>query len=57
MIIAKRFDEIEAGLAHPAGEFDQARYTALLKERASIEPAVQAYRAYKKVARRDRSQR
>ena len=46
--IAKRFDEIEAELAHPAGEFDQARYTALLKERSSIEETVETYRRYKK---------
>ena len=46
--IAKRFDEIEAELAHPAGEFDQARYTALVKERASMEETVAAYREYKK---------
>ena len=47
--IAKRFDEIEAGLAHPAGEFDQARYTALVKERASIEETVDVYRRYRRV--------
>ena len=46
--IAKRFDEIEAELAHPAGEFDQARYTALLKERSSIEETVETYRRYRK---------
>lgn len=46
--IAKRFDEIEAELAHPSGEFDQARYTALVKERASLEETVSAYRAYRK---------
>ena len=46
--IAKRFDEIEAELAHPAGEFDQARYTALLKERSSIEETVETFRRYKK---------
>ncbi|PZR56054.1 MAG: peptide chain release factor 1 [Candidatus Meridianibacter frigidus] len=44
----KRFDEIEAELAHPAGEFDQARYTALLKERFALEEIVGAYRALKK---------
>jgi peptide chain release factor 1 len=47
-VIAKRFDEIEAELAHPAGGFDQARYTALVKERASIEETVAVYREYKK---------
>jgi len=46
--IAKRFDEIEASLAHPPGEFDQARYTSLVKERASIEETVGVYREYKK---------
>ncbi len=45
--IANRFDEIDADLAHPAGGFDQARYTALLKERAAIEETVAAYRRYK----------
>ena len=47
--IAKRFDEIEAGLANPSGEFDQARYTALLKERSSIEETVSVFREYKRV--------
>ena len=46
--IAKRFDEIELELAHPSGEFDQARYTALMKERASLEETTSAYREYKK---------
>ena len=46
--IARRFDEIEGELAHPSGEFDQTRYTALVKERSSIEETVQAYRALKK---------
>jgi peptide chain release factor 1 len=46
--IGKRFDEIEAELAHPTGEFDQARYTALVKERAAIEETVSVYRQYKK---------
>jgi peptide chain release factor 1 len=46
--IAKRFDEIEAELAHPAGGFDQARYTALVKERAAIEETVSVYRKLKK---------
>ena len=46
--IGKRFDEIEAELAHPSGEFDQARYTALVKDRAAIEETVNVYREYKK---------
>jgi peptide chain release factor 1 len=46
--MAKRFDEIEAELAHPAGQFDQARYTALVKERAALEETSNVYREYKK---------
>ena len=46
--IAKRFDEIEAELAHPSGEFDQAKYTALVKERASIEETVEVYKQFRK---------
>jgi peptide chain release factor 1 len=42
--MARRFDEIEAELANPAGGFDQTRYTALVKERAQLEPPVQAHR-------------
>ena len=45
----RRFDEIEAELANPAGEFDQSRYTALVKERASLEETVATYREYSKV--------
>jgi peptide chain release factor 1 len=47
--MAKRFDEIEAQLAHPPGEFDQAKYTAFVKERAGLEETVATYRQYKKV--------
>ena len=47
--VAKRFDEIEAELAHPSGEFDQARFTALVKERSSLEETVQTYREYRKL--------
>jgi peptide chain release factor 1 len=42
--MARRFDEIEAELANPAGGFDQARFTALIRERAQLEPPVQAHR-------------
>jgi len=42
--MVRRFDEIEAQLAHPTGGFDQARYTALVKERAQLEAPVQTYR-------------
>src|SRR6476646_3417550 len=45
--IARRFDEIEAELANPAGGFDQARYTALVKERASLEETVVAYKEFR----------
>jgi peptide chain release factor 1 len=45
--LSKKFDEIEAGLAHPSGEFDQERFTALVKERASIEETVSTFRAFK----------
>jgi len=46
---ARRFDEIETNLANPAGGFDQARYTALVKERAQLEETVRAYREYRKI--------
>jgi peptide chain release factor 1 len=47
--LSKRFDEIEAELANPGETFDQARFTALVKERAANEEMVNAYRAYKKL--------
>lgn len=47
--IAKRFDEIEGELAHPGESFDQARFTALVKERAALEATVEAYRNYLKI--------
>ncbi|MBC5810917.1 MAG: peptide chain release factor 1 [Candidatus Eremiobacteraeota bacterium] len=50
-MLSKRFDEIEAELAAVGGAFDQARFTALVKERASIEPTVAAYRALRALAR------
>jgi peptide chain release factor 1 len=43
--LSKRFDEIDAALADSGGGFDQARFTALMKERAAVEPTVAAYRA------------
>ena len=46
--MARRFDEIEAELAHPAGEFDQTKYTALVKERAQLEAPVETYRRLSK---------
>jgi peptide chain release factor 1 len=46
--MARRFDEIEAELANPAGAFDQARYTSLLKERAQLEAPVQTFRRLRK---------
>lgn len=42
--IVRRFDEIEAELANPAGGFDQERFTALVKERAALEETVRVYR-------------
>lgn len=42
--MARRFDEIDAQLANPAGAFDQSRYTALVKERAQLEAPVEAHR-------------
>jgi peptide chain release factor 1 len=47
--MGRRFDEIEAGLANPAGDFDQARYTSLVKERSQLEGPVQAFRALVKL--------
>jgi peptide chain release factor 1 len=44
--LSKKFDEIEAALAHPSGDFDQDRFTALVKERASIEETVTTFREY-----------
>ncbi len=47
--LSRRFDEIEADLANPGDTFDQARFTALARERAANEATVAAYRAYKKL--------
>jgi peptide chain release factor 1 len=49
--LSQRFDEIEAALANPGGTFDQARFTALMKERAQIEDTVRAYRDVRRVQR------
>ncbi|MBC5828595.1 MAG: peptide chain release factor 1 [Candidatus Eremiobacteraeota bacterium] len=46
--VSQRLDEIEAALAHPSGDFDQSRYTALVKERSAIEETVFAYREYRR---------
>ena len=40
---ARRFDEIERELGNPSGSFDQARFTALSKERATLEATVAAF--------------
>jgi peptide chain release factor 1 len=45
--LSKKFDEIEAGLANPSGDFHQERFTALVKERAAIEETVQTFRQFK----------
>ncbi len=49
--MGRRFDEIEAALANPEGGFDQARYTAMVKERSQLEPPVGAFRALEKLQR------
>jgi peptide chain release factor 1 len=49
--LSQRSDEIEAALADTSGGFDQTRFTALMKERASIEPTVTAYRRYRALER------
>ncbi len=47
--LSHRFDEIEAALANPGDTFDQARFTALMRERASNEATVAAFRAYRRL--------
>jgi peptide chain release factor 1 len=47
--LSKKFDELEASLANTGGAFDQARFTAIVKERAAIEETVTVFRAYKRV--------
>jgi peptide chain release factor 1 len=49
--LSQRFDEIEAALANPGESFDQSRFTALMKERSSIEETVHAYRAVRNLLR------
>jgi peptide chain release factor 1 len=49
-IMARRFDEIEAELANPAGSFDQTRYTALVKERSLLDAPVATFRALRKTS-------
>ncbi len=49
--LSKRFDEIDAALADTSGGFDQSRFTALMRERAAIEPTVAVYRRYRDVVR------
>jgi len=44
----RRFDEIEAELAHPTGAFDQARFTALVRERSQLEAPVETFRRLRK---------
>ena len=46
--MVRRFNEIEASLANTGGAFDQARFTALVKERASLEETVRAYSEYRR---------
>ncbi len=49
--LSKRFDEIDAALANMGDAFDQARFTALVRERATIQELVEAYRDYRRVLR------
>uniref|UniRef100_E6PC46 Peptide chain release factor 1 (RF-1) n=1 Tax=mine drainage metagenome TaxID=410659 RepID=E6PC46_9ZZZZ len=46
---ARRFDEIERELGNPSGAFDQARFAALSKERATLEPTVAAFRQRERI--------
>jgi len=47
--LSKRYDEIEMRLADPGPTFDQARFTALSKERSQLAQTVETYRAYRKL--------
>ena len=50
--LADRFDEVETELAQPDTLQDQARWQALLRERAELEERVSAWREYRELARR-----
>ena len=45
--VEKRFEAIESDLLDPAVMSDIEKYTALLKERANLEPVVEKFREYK----------
>ena len=47
--MSKRFDEIDAALADTSRPFDQERFTALVKERAQLQEAVETYRPYRRL--------
>jgi peptide chain release factor 1 len=49
--LSRRFDEIDSQLANMAGGFDQAKFTALGRERASIAETVEAYREHRDLMR------
>ncbi|MHB8177374.1 MAG: peptide chain release factor 1 [Vulcanimicrobiaceae bacterium] len=49
--MVRRFEEIERELASLGGTFDRERYTALVKERAALEPTVAAYAALLETSR------
>ncbi len=49
--LSRRFDEIDSELANMGGGFDQAKFTALGRERASIEETVEAYREHRDLLR------
>lgn len=48
--ISKRFEEINESLSDPAIFSDQQNYTALMKERKTLEPLVEKYEEYNKAA-------
>jgi len=49
--LSKRFDEIEATLAQMTGAFDKERFTAIVRERAAMADAIEAFRRYRAVER------